>query len=120
MFRVLLSALTLAMSLSTSVGAAGEIKVHGHRGARAVRPENTLPAFQYAIDAGVDVLELDMAVTKDNVIVVSHDPILEPALCTGPKLPALIHDLTLAELNQYDCGALRNPLFPKQIGRAHV
>jgi glycerophosphoryl diester phosphodiesterase len=48
------------------------------------------------------------------VIVVSHDPILEPAICTGPKLPALIHELTLAQLKQYDCGALRNPLFPKQ------
>ena len=44
-----------------------EILVHGHRGARAWRPENTIPAFQFAIDHGVDVLELDLAVTKDNV-----------------------------------------------------
>ena len=64
---------------------AERVLVHGHRGARGVRPENTLPAFEYAIEAGVDVLELDMAVTKDDVIVVSHDPVLEPELCTGPK-----------------------------------
>ena len=73
MFRVVLSAIALAMSVSGSVHAAVEVRVHGHRGARAMRPENTLPAFEYAIKAGVDVLELDMAVTKDNVIVVSHD-----------------------------------------------
>ena len=58
--------------------------MHGHRGARALRPENTLPAFEYAIEQGVDVLELDMAITKDDVVVVSHDPILEPPVCTGP------------------------------------
>jgi len=61
------------------------VQVHGHRGARALRPENTIPAFEYAIAAGVDVLELDMAVTRDNVVVVSHDPYLEPPICTGPS-----------------------------------
>ena len=53
--------------------------VHGHRGARAQRPENSLPAFAYAIDVGVDAIELDVAVTRDGVLVVSHDPILAPA-----------------------------------------
>src|SRR3954451_9199260 len=93
--------LLLAMSLS----GADRILVHGHRGARAVRPENTLPAFQYAIQVGVDVLELDMAVTKDNVLVVSHEPYLAPPICTGPRPKAAIHDLTLAEVRQYDCGS---------------
>jgi glycerophosphoryl diester phosphodiesterase len=46
--------------------------VHGHRGARALRPENTLPAFDYAIQQGVDALEMDMAVTRDNVVVISQ------------------------------------------------
>lgn len=62
-----------------------EIRVHGHRGARAVRPENTIPAFEYALAQGVDVLELDMAVTKDNVVVVSHDETMNPAYCEGPE-----------------------------------
>ena len=61
------------------------MKVQGHRGARALRPENTIPAFEYAIAAGVDALELDMAVTKDNVLVISHDPFLEAPVCTGPN-----------------------------------
>jgi glycerophosphoryl diester phosphodiesterase len=90
------------------------VKVQGHRGARAVRPENTIPAFEYAIAAGVDGLELDMAVTKDNVIVVSHDPFLEAPICTGPKPKVAIHSLTLAEVRQWDCGAVRNPGFPQQ------
>ncbi|MDQ6666468.1 MAG: hypothetical protein M3Z23_18975 [Acidobacteriota bacterium] len=90
------------------------VLVHGHRGARAMRPENTIPAFQYAIAAGVDALELDMAVTKDNVLVVSHDPLLNPAICQGPRPGIAIHQVTLAELREYDCGAQTNPNFPKQ------
>ena len=46
------------------------IQVHGHRGARAVLPENTLPAFEYAIDQGVDAIEMDVILTKDDVPVI--------------------------------------------------
>jgi glycerophosphoryl diester phosphodiesterase len=95
--------------------AAPRILVHGHRGARARRPENTLPAFRYAIAEGVDVLELDVAVTKDNVPVVSHDPHLNPAICSGPVPGIAIHSLTFAELKEYDCGAKQNPAFSTQL-----
>jgi glycerophosphoryl diester phosphodiesterase len=91
------------------------ILVHGHRGARARRPENTLPAFRYAIEQGVDVLELDVAVTKDNVAVISHDPMINATICSGPKTGIPIHTLTLAELREYDCGAKQNPLFKTQV-----
>ena len=94
--------------------AAERILVHGHRGARAVYPENTLPAFEYAIKQGADVLEMDLAVTKDGVLVISHDPHINPEICTGPHPGIAIHQLTLAELKQYDCGALKNPRFPSQ------
>src|SRR6516162_2149025 len=90
------------------------ILVHGHRGARARMPENTLPAFEYAIQHGVDALEMDMAVTKDNVIVISHDPILETPVCAGPRNGVVIHTLTLAEVRQWDCGAVQNPNFHTQ------
>src|SRR5215475_7064106 len=85
--------------------AAQMIQVHGHRGARAMLPENTLPAFEYAIAQKVDALELDMAVTKDGVIVVSHDPELRAPVCTGPRDKVAIHSLTLDEVRQWDCGA---------------
>ena len=92
-----------------------QIQVHGHRGARAVRPENTIPAFQYAIEQGVDVLELDMAVTKDNVVVVSHDETMNPAYCEGPAgSTRVIREMTFAELQRWDCGGKVNPQFPKQ------
>ena len=82
------------------------ILVHGHRGARARRPENTLPAFRYAIGQGVDFLELDVLITKDNVPVVVHDALLD-------GVP--IYTLTLTELKEYDCGAKQNPSFKTQI-----
>lgn len=105
----------LVIAWTAMLTAAPEIQVHGHRGARAMRPENTLPAFEYAIGIGVDVLELDMAVTKDNVVVVSHDPYLEPPVCTGPRPKATIRELTLDEVRQWDCGKVANPKFPKQV-----
>lgn len=94
--------------------AAPKILVHGHRGARAMRPENTLPAFEYAIGVGADFLELDVAVTKDNVLVVSHDPQLNPKICSGAQGETAIHKLTLAQVRQWDCGSLKNPEFDKQ------
>ena len=92
-----------------------KILVHGHRGARALRPENTIPAFEYAIGIGVDVLELDMGVTKDNVVVVSHDPFLAPPVCSGPAQKAFIRELTLAQIREWDCGKVQNPRQPRQV-----
>jgi glycerophosphoryl diester phosphodiesterase len=105
--------LTIAATYSSV--AASNILVHGHRGARAMRPENTIPAFEYAIKAGVDALEMDMAVTRDEVIVISHDPVLRGPVCTGLQENAVIHELTLNQVRQWDCGALRNPAFPEQV-----
>lgn len=107
---------TLSLLLMTgAIGwSAGQILVHGHRGARAMRPENTIPAFEYAISVGVDVLELDLAVTKDDVVVVSHDPLINREICTGPGAGRPIRTLTLAEVRECDCGAKRNPAYPKQ------
>lgn len=90
------------------------ILVHGHRGARAVYPENTIPAFHYAIEAGADAVELDVLATRDDVLVVVHDPRINPEICAGPRPRAAIRELTLAELGEYDCGALINPKFSKQ------
>ena len=72
-------------------------------------------AFEYALAQGVDVLEFDLAVTKDDVLVVSHDPAMNPRFCQGPAgSPTLIRKMTLAELRQWDCGAKANIAFPKQ------
>lgn len=101
------------------------VVVHGHRGSRATRPENTIPAFQFAIGHGVDVLELDLAVTSDNVLVVSHSPFLvqpeqyaaSERVCKGPALPPMtpIHAMTFAQVEQYDCGSVQLKAFPNQL-----
>lgn len=91
--------------------------VHGHRGFRAQRPENTLAAFAEALRVGTDVLELDMQETQDGVVVVSHDAFVLPERCLKDGKPAVltpIRALTLAQLKEYDCGSLKNPLFPEQ------
>jgi len=94
---------------------AARIEVHGHRGARAVYPENSLPAFEYALSIGVDVLEMDLAVTEDEVVVVSHDATMNQKLCVGPAgAERAIHKMTYAELRKWKCGTLPHADFPKQ------
>jgi len=106
---------TLSLLLSCSLMIAAKIEVHGHRGARAAMPENSLPAFEYAIGLAVDVLELDVVVTKDDVLVVSHDPEMNPVHCVGPAgSPKAIREMTYAQVQLWDCGAKANPEFPQQ------
>ena len=113
----------LTLVAVTAPALAADLKlpaVHGHRGSRGTVPENTIPAFEAALLAGADVLELDLGVTKDGVVIVSHEPKVTPERCLnadGKKLdqPVAIRELTLAELKKYDCGTLLNPKFPQQI-----
>lgn len=88
--------------------------IHGHRGARAVLPENTLPAFEYAIRAGADAIELDVLATRDNVLVVTHDPLMNEEICRGGPAGVAVRDLSFDELCRYDCGSRANPRYPKQ------
>jgi glycerophosphoryl diester phosphodiesterase len=89
------------------------LEVQGHRGARGLWPENTLAAFAGALELGVSAVELDCGMTRDGVVVVTHDPELNPDLTrdaggsflagTGPR----ICDLAFAELQSYDVGRLK-------------
>ena len=98
-------------------------EVVGHRGARGLLPENTLPAFNLALGLGVDSLELDVGMTVDGVLVVTHNPEISPALCLHPngkpvrRYPRLlIRKMTFADVQRFDCGSL-NPdraKFPHQ------
>lgn len=101
--------LGLAMSLC-----AFAFDLQGHRGARGLAPENTLPAFERALDLGVTTLELDVGVTADGVVVVAHDPYLNPLItrdASGQWLPGtrgpLIGSLTLAALQAHDVGRIQ-------------
>jgi len=113
---LVISLLSLALvTLACAQTKPRRIDVEGHRGARWVLPENTMPAMMHAIEAGADVLEIDLWVTKDNVPVISHDAKLNPTFCDGPEgLTRVIRELTVAEVKQFDCGARANPGFPTQ------
>ena len=89
------------------------LDIQGHRGARGLAPENTLPAFARALSLGVTTLEMDCAITKDGVVVVNHDPALNPDIARGPhgnwldSTGPAIWTLTHAELQRYDVGRLK-------------
>ncbi|MFC4054856.1 glycerophosphodiester phosphodiesterase family protein [Actinomadura syzygii] len=98
------------------------VEVHGHRGARGLRPENTLPGFVHALELGVDVIELDVGLSSDGVVVLNHDQALssvnltdtEPAHPDDPAFPYVgkrIRDLTLPQLRTVDAGIRSNPRF---------
>jgi glycerophosphoryl diester phosphodiesterase len=107
--------------------AAGAFDLQGHRGARGLAPENTLSAFATALSIGVTTLELDLAMTSDGVLVVSHDSRLNPDHTRGADGTFLaaegpaIRSLTLAQLQRYDVGRLKPgtayaAAFPEQRG----
>ncbi len=92
--------------------------LQGHRGARGLAPENTLTAFDTALAIGVNTLELDVGVTKDGVVVISHDPTLNPDLVRnaqgqwlrqlGVERGPSLNSLSFAEVQTYDVGRI-NP-----------
>ena len=89
------------------------LEVQGHRGARGLWPENTLAAFGGALELGVSTLELDCGLTRDGIVVVTHDPELNPDLTRGADGRFLAHtgprifDLSFRELESYDVGRLK-------------
>lgn len=93
-------------------GAKRPVEVQGHRGARAVLPENTIAAFKHALAAKADVLELDLHVTSDDVLVVAHDPRV-PDWCNARNGEA-IRTMTAREVQALDCGGTTNRRFPAQ------
>jgi glycerophosphoryl diester phosphodiesterase len=111
----------LALTAGASVGSsqtgprpqvgAVTIDVQGHRGTRGLRPENTLAAFGKALQIGVSTLELDTGISKDGVVVVSHERRASSLECQGAHIGQLWKDLTLAEIKTLDCGT-RNPPNP--------
>lgn len=100
-----------------------KIDWQGHRGCRGLMPENTIPAFIHALQYSVTTLELDVAVSKDGQIIVTHEPWFNHVFTTLPNGETLkkedeekhlIYELTYEEIKQYDCGLRSNPKYPKQ------
>ncbi|MFY9317791.1 MAG: glycerophosphodiester phosphodiesterase [Burkholderiales bacterium] len=102
--------LLLAMLVAAKAAA---FDLQGHRGARGLLPENTLPSFERALELGVTTLELDIAVTRDGVLVIHHDRTLNPDITRDAsgrfleRLGLAIHALTWAQLQGYDVGRIK-------------
>ncbi|MEW9527530.1 glycerophosphodiester phosphodiesterase family protein [Microbispora sp. NPDC049125] len=93
----------------------GYVELHGHRGARGLRPENTLPGLAFALEVGVDALEFDVAMSADGHVVLTHDLLVSPVTSadTGMATPGdemfpyvgkPVMSLTLAQLRTLDVG----------------
>jgi len=101
--------------------------IHGHRGCRGLLPENSIPAFLKATEIGCDYLEMDVVVSQDGHLVISHEPWMDHRICLTPddepisKANERSHNLyrmSAFDIRKYDCGSLEHPDFPKQKQRS--
>lgn len=99
------------------------IDLQGHRGARGLMPENTIPAFMLALELGVTTLELDVAINAEGHVVVSHEPWMSAKICShGDGRPVTpdeekslrIYAMSDAQVASFDCGSRGHPDFPQQ------
>lgn len=97
--------------------------IQGHRGCRGILPENTIASFIKAIELGVDGIELDVVVTKDKKLLVSHEPWMGSHICLTPEGKEIskedeksynIYKMTHDEITPFDCGSKKHDLFPQQ------
>lgn len=95
----------------------------GHRGARGVLPENSLEGFLYALDADMVTLEMDVVISGDSQVVVSHEPYMSAEICLDTNGAPLsearqqqlnLYTMPYVEIARYDCGSKPHPRFPQQ------
>jgi len=110
-------------TLSASAQYIPKFDLQGHRGARGLKPENTIPAFIAALDYGVTTIELDVVITKDKQVVVSHEPWISPEICLKPDSTPVtkaesktfnIYQMDYSQVLGFDCGSRGNERFPEQ------
>jgi glycerophosphoryl diester phosphodiesterase len=98
--------------------------LQGHRGARGVRPENSIPGFILALDSGVTTIELDLAISKDKQVVVSHEPWMSASICLKPDGTQIsaqdeksfnLYEMDYEQIQKFDCGSKGNAKFPEQV-----
>ena len=115
--------LILMAVVSSSLFSQTAFDIEGHRGCRGLYPENTITAFIHAVKLGVNTLEMDMQISKDGKIVISHDAFMGANICTAPNGKPVeagdeskykIYTLNYDEIKKFDCGSRGNTKFPEQ------
>lgn len=118
-----LAAIVLVFSTACMQYRNSEPDVHGHRGCRGLEPENTIPAFIRGAEEDCDWLELDVVLTGDGHVLVSHEPWMDHRICLTPAGDVIpveherelnIFHMRLEEVQAYDCGSREHPDFPDQ------
>ena len=119
----ILMALVFLIPMESRAQAKLSFGIEGHRGARGHLPENTVPSFVKAIELGADTVELDVVITKDKKVVVSHDAWFSYFFSTDPKGEKItkenekshnIYLMNYTDVQKYDVGMRGNPQFPDQ------
>jgi glycerophosphoryl diester phosphodiesterase len=97
------------------------LDLQGHRGCRGLMPENSWPAFEKALELGVTTLEMDVVISQDGQVVVSHEPYFLASYCLKPDGSPIakeekinLHTLPYDEIKRYDIGSKGNSAFPEQ------
>ena len=113
---ILLAACTMNPSVQKeSLEISENLDWQGHRGCRGLMPENSIEGFIYALSFPVRTLELDVVLTKDNVVLVSHEPWFSEEICDCAALENKnLYQLTYAEIKEIKCGNKPHPRFPEQ------
>ncbi|HEY8918234.1 MAG TPA: glycerophosphodiester phosphodiesterase [Chitinophaga sp.] len=120
---LLLGTLLIAMSEMKAQTTFPVFDKEGHRGCRGLMPENTIPAMKKAIDIGVTTLEMDVVISKDKQVVLSHDHYINPLFSLTPdgrEFTAdgtnnyIIYKMDYAEVKKFDVGSKAHPYFPRQ------
>ena len=113
---ILLAACTMNPSVQKeSLEISENLDWQGHRGCRGLMPENSIEGFIYALSFPVRTLEFDVVLTKDNVVLVSHEPWFSEEICDCAALENKnLYQLTYAEIKEIKCGNKPHPRFPEQ------
>lgn len=97
-----------------------QIVIQGHRGARGLLPENTIESCIEAVKCGVHGLEIDVVVSKDGQLVVSHEPWMSPLFCSFPNGKPVdtegvfLYQMNYTDIQLFDCGQRGHPVFTTQ------
>ncbi len=99
-----------------------EFDLQGHRGYRGLYPENSTIGFLKSLDVGVNTIELDVVISKDKHVVVSHEPWISKNICIDQNGNRIINDkenfniysMEYNEIKKFDCGIIGNEKFPDQ------
>lgn len=115
--------MSCATAQKTNMKQANQFDLEAHRGGRGLMPENTIPAMKNAIDLGAVTLEMDVVISKDNKVVVSHDPYFNDVITTTPAGASLakkdaanylLYSMPYDSIRKFDVGMKPHPDFPRQ------